>query len=272
MYSHDHLRADIPAVIQSGDMDMDMATDDTDAMHESAHAPYEEHGDHHLVPGPAQPDQDSIVASRMPTPIQPTFAVQVRGNNWGGAAGNIMHNNLPTPSAVQATIYETDMQAAYSDRSVPRSLDHPAAMNDWSMVQNRSLPSPISESGGEDTGSPEMVLDSMALHGHVMDHPTLDHIHHHHHDHEAMDALPDQMSAMSSSPVPMSASSPIRSSMDNDPAATPSPKKGHSRSRHTIVAWTQQPGMKRSFSIGYRADCEKCRNRVPGHFNHIIVS
>ncbi len=28
----------------------------------------------------------------------------------------------------------------------------------------------------------------------------------------------------------------------------------------------------KSFSIGYRADCEKCRNRVPGHFNHIIVS
>lgn len=24
------------------------------------------------------------------------------------------------------------------------------------------------------------------------------------------------------------------------------------------------------FSMGYRADCEKCRNKVPGHYNHII--
>ncbi|OIW24679.1 hypothetical protein CONLIGDRAFT_584053 [Coniochaeta ligniaria NRRL 30616] len=56
-------------------------------------------------------------------------------------------------------------------------------------------------------------------------------------------------------------------------AATPSPpRKGHSRSRHTVNNWTQQPGMKKSFSIGYRSDCEKCRLKVPGHFNHIIIS
>ena len=69
---------------------------------------------------------------------------------------------------------------------------------------------------------------------------------------------------------PPTASSPV--SMDTDPPATPSPRKGHSRSRHTLNSWTIHPGMKKSFSIGYRADCEKCRNKVPGHFNHIIVS
>jgi hypothetical protein len=53
---------------------------------------------------------------------------------------------------------------------------------------------------------------------------------------------------------------------------SPSPKKGHTRSRHTVNNWTQNLGMKKSFSIGYRADCEKCRLKVPGHFNHIIVS
>ncbi|CRK23673.1 hypothetical protein BN1708_018050, partial [Verticillium longisporum] len=54
--------------------------------------------------------------------------------------------------------------------------------------------------------------------------------------------------------------------------ATPSPgrSRGHMRSHHTINTWTWQPGMKKSFSIGYRADCEKCRLKVPGHFNHII--
>jgi hypothetical protein len=44
------------------------------------------------------------------------------------------------------------------------------------------------------------------------------------------------------------------------------------RSKHTIDSWTWQPGMKKSFSIGYRADCEKCRLKVPGHFNHIVIS
>ena len=28
---------------------------------------------------------------------------------------------------------------------------------------------------------------------------------------------------------------------------------------------------KRSFSMGFRADCEKCRMRVPGHMNHFVL-
>lgn len=30
-------------------------------------------------------------------------------------------------------------------------------------------------------------------------------------------------------------------------------------------------GSKRGFSMGFRADCEKCRMRVPGHMNHFIT-
>lgn len=54
-------------------------------------------------------------------------------------------------------------------------------------------------------------------------------------------------------------------------------KKGHTRSKHSLRNWTGfggdlgGSGMKRSFSMGYRADCEKCRMRVPGHFSHIIT-
>ena len=54
-------------------------------------------------------------------------------------------------------------------------------------------------------------------------------------------------------------------------------KKGHQRSKHSLRNWTgfdmgvSGHGMKRSFSMGYRADCEKCRLRVPGHFSHIIT-
>jgi len=56
-------------------------------------------------------------------------------------------------------------------------------------------------------------------------------------------------------------------------------KKGHNRSKHSIRSWTgfggelsgNGIGMKRTFTMGYRADCEKCRNKVPGHFSHIIT-
>lgn len=58
-------------------------------------------------------------------------------------------------------------------------------------------------------------------------------------------------------------------------------KKGHTRSKHSLRDWNgytgelvgsmHGAGTKRSFSMGYRADCEKCRNRVPGHFSHIIT-
>lgn len=32
-----------------------------------------------------------------------------------------------------------------------------------------------------------------------------------------------------------------------------------------------KPVKKLGFSMGYRADCDKCRRKVPGHYNHIIV-
>jgi hypothetical protein len=66
---------------------------------------------------------------------------------------------------------------------------------------------------------------------------------------------------------------PHTADADGSESPGPSPsRRGHMRSKHTINTWTWQPGMKRSFSIGYRADCEKCRLKVPGHFNHIIIS
>ncbi|KAH8592483.1 hypothetical protein B0O99DRAFT_653863 [Bisporella sp. PMI_857] len=57
-------------------------------------------------------------------------------------------------------------------------------------------------------------------------------------------------------------------------------KKGHTRSKHSLRQWTgiggdpdgNGVGMKRTFTMGYRADCEKCRNKVPGHFSHIITT
>lgn len=243
---------------QMTDVDMDM---DMDGADNGAHA----QPSSYLGPGRLQPDavQPGGITSRMPTPIHCSFAAQVRGNNWGGAAGNVMRPNTfarPTP-----------------DRSIPRSVDQ-NAMTDWNLVQNRRLPSPISETGGEDFGSARMVLDSQ-LHQGMPPRAA-----------SAMDfaAPPRTPSALSTvSDVTGSTASgsthsgstcsidcaPSVNSMDIEPPVAPSPRKGHTRSRHTLHGWTQDvPGMKKTFSIGYRADCEKCRQKVPGHFNHIIVS
>ncbi|KUI55671.1 hypothetical protein VP1G_02989 [Cytospora mali] len=229
------------------DVDMDMDMDDST----------------HLGPGPSQPDlvQPGNITSRMPTPIHCSFAAQVRGGNWSGAAGNVMQSGFGQPPV---------------DRSVPRTMDQTAmsAMADWSMVQNRRLPSPISESGCDDLGRPGMALSSQS-------HPGMPP--------RAASAMDLSTPARSSSALSTisditgesgsnySGHTPITDSssgnaMDIESPATPSPKKGHARSRHTLNSWTQMPGMKKTFSIGYRADCEKCQQKVPGHFNHIIVS
>lgn len=64
--------------------------------------------------------------------------------------------------------------------------------------------------------------------------------------------------------------------MEVEPTPT---KKGHTRSKHSLRSWTGYGAdmsgnifpVKRSFSMGYRSDCEKCRMKVPGHFSHIIT-
>lgn len=227
-----------PATHDMDSMDMDMEDTDDHHVHHVQDMPAQ------LNPGHCQPDpmQPGDIASRMPTPIHCSFAAQVRGNNcqrgnnWSGAAGNVvMQPSGFGPPPAQS--------------SVPRSLDR-AALVDWNMVQNRRLPSPISESGGEELGSPRMKAQQ---------HPGMP---------------PRAASAMEFSPHTSKESSCGDHTMDVEaPAAgqTP-PKKGHTRSRHTLNNWTQVPGMKKSFSIGFRTDCEKCRQKVPGHFNHIIVS
>lgn len=184
-------------------------------------APYGTNG----PPSCAPPALQLGDTARIPTPIHCTFAAQLHSNNQTG---------FPAPQ----------------DPSVPRSLQ---AAPEWSMVQNRRLPSPISESGGEDgPASP-----GMALHPNIHAVPSEDGA-----DASMSDADADGDFDVGT-PPPTSA------------PTTPSPKTkfGHSRSKHTINSWTAaQPGMKKAFSIGYRADCEKCRQKIPGHFNHIIVT
>ncbi|KAF3026453.1 hypothetical protein E8E14_012293 [Neopestalotiopsis sp. 37M] len=217
---------------------------------------------HHLNPGSAQPDiVGSSITGRMPTPIHATFAAQVRGNNWGAANGS---------SDMQSS-YGTAFPRAFppsQDPTVPRSAENVA---EWSMVQNRRLPSPISESGGEDAPtSPGMVLDSSP----AMQRPYLPHMPHSTNPAMAHPNVEIVTPRASTDDVGMMDMEEGQDGSPTSAPATPSPRSkfGHSRSKHTLNSWTLQPGMKKSFSIGYRADCEKCRLKIPGHFNHIIVS
>ncbi|KAJ2896238.1 hypothetical protein MKZ38_005732 [Zalerion maritima] len=227
------------AIEALSDMDMDMAMDT------------------HLSPGPMQPDSGSMtaaspinnhhanaLANRMPTPIQPSFAAQVHPRVQDRSIGG---------QAVGAA-----SMGAFDSSAVPRTME--AA--EW--AQTRRLPSPISEGGDADfPASPGMVLDSNygSQQGSPRSNHHLAHMHHEHpHIHEMEQRVhePDEDVGME---------------VDGLLSDTPSPpRKGHTRSRHTLSSWTLKPGMKKSFSIGYRSDCEKCRQKVPGHFNHIIIS
>ena len=147
--------------------------------------------------------------------------------------------------------------------------------SDWHVLQtNRRLPSPISEVGDfgmsgqdddvhggimmDDEPQPHSATQEQVLTGlspgqaspmHAMEHPNamMETDAHHH--------LANQLGES-----------------ETDPSSPSPSRRGHQRSKHTVNSWTWQPGMKKSFSIGYRSDCEKCRLKVPGHFNHIVIS
>lgn len=204
------------------------------------------------------------VTGRIPTPIHCSFAAQVRGNSWGSGMtpGDVL---ATTPEEPNASAFHNNGLVDLGSQQLCRPPQPVQVMADWSMVQeNRRLPSPISECGGED--SPPLVQ----LGGHLS-HLT--------HEHPLLAGLPPRAaSAMDSRTAregtPLTETHASSNAMDIESSTTPSPnKKGHTRSKHTLNTWTAlQPGVKRSFSIGYRADCDKCRDKVPGHFNHIIIS
>ncbi|KAK4110902.1 hypothetical protein N656DRAFT_185346 [Canariomyces notabilis] len=225
------------------------------------------------------------VTGRIPTPIHCSFAAQIRGNSWNDPHGAMRQGGplATTPEEPNAMAFSSNglvditgqFPHATGNESGPRFLEGQAAaadvMSDWNMVQHRRLPSPISECGGEDSlESPRMVLDSSPQRGGHLSRVT--------HEHPLLAGLPPRASSAVEGGYSPIGDSPtvenqLGNAMDVEGISTPSPKKGHTRSRHTLNSWTAlQPGMTRSFSIGYRADCEKCRMKVPGHFNHIIIS
>lgn len=192
-------------------------------------------------PSPAHMDIHTNIepTGRMPTPIQPNFASQVRGytqHAWNGTAGR---NGL---------VNMGHQQTGFNHQQTHANASQPS----WQELQHhRSLPSPISEGDHATMELPQVIIDESPHHHcsdqRVMQHPNAGFL-----DGQRLLQITEMTDAEPGSPSP--------------------PRKGHTRSIHTINSWTCQPGMKRSFSIGYRSDCDKCRDKVPGHFNHIIVS
>lgn len=181
---------------------------------------------------------------RMPTPIQPSFATQLRGQQ----------NEWAAPRSAASSL----------SGLVNMGHHHEGLAGGQAVQNNRRLPSPISEAedcmSGHESGLQGMIFDEhnqLVGQANVMQ-PSSPHESH------GMDHPNAMMDVEAHSPT---------QTVDSDDPSSPSPaRRGHTRSRHTINSWTLQPGMKRSFSIGYRGDCEKCRLKVPGHFNHIIIS
>lgn len=271
------------------DEDMDMCMDTPDPLASSMEQ-HEQHHDliqgWHLRPGSLQPDPigQRTLAGRMPTPIQPSFAEQVRGGkNWGGAVGNIM--GTPPPHHLQngmAAMHDDVGKAEQQGTSATYQGPGTAMMTDWNQVQNRRLPSPISENGGERQESPSprnvpMTPRERQNYCHQRGYAKRTWIANSVVEPRSSSAPGNMLSGLGTVTSLMKGlranqSADPDNSMDVEPSAPSPPRKGHSRSRHTVNSWTLQPGMKKSFSIGYRADCEKCRLKVPGHFNHIIIS
>ncbi|KAF7879074.1 hypothetical protein EAF04_000274 [Stromatinia cepivora] len=145
-------------------------------------------------------------------------------------------NRIPTPIHSSFSEYHRPDKPLHSTLSEPNLTDE--AFIDR-FHRSRRLPSPISEGGM----SPSVIVDG----------------------------INDMQMEVE----------PSFSSPEFEKEITTPHKKGHTRSKHSLRNWNGSTGdlmgsltgvgMKKSFSMGFRADCEKCRNKVPGHFSHIIT-
>ncbi|OAA50674.1 hypothetical protein NOR_01124 [Metarhizium rileyi] len=201
---------------------------------------------------------------RMPTPMQPNFAAQVKGQHseWATAGPN-----QTVPNGVANLGHH--VMGISQDQTVPRAM---TSAPDWHTLQNhRRLPSPISEIGNSNMHDGSGTLGCMMTDSEErVFHPSqLKSAH----DLRSGQSTPMQAMEHPNAMIDVDSQHLLQhGEFDTDPSSPSPNRKGHQRSKHTVNSWTWQPGMKKSFSIGYRSDCEKCRLKVPGHFNHIVIS
>ena len=149
--------------------------------------------------------------------------------------------NITTPTCDTFTLSAPTLEPKSAQHMDPMLSNgsHADKSHDTPWWYGRRPPSPISEDEGSFTKSPKASFDDA------------------------------EMAYATSQPV----SSP---SYGSDRVIDPthqseSPSMAYpERIKQPGYLFSPSPTKKVSFSMGYRSDCDKCRNKVPGHYSHII--
>jgi hypothetical protein len=184
-----------------------------------------------------------------PSPI-PQHLVSQSLNISGGRTATPIHGHFTLNMRPERMIESNNVN---SPVRVPSKTAEEA---DW--WRRRRLPSPISESG--DTAE-EQLNEPLA--SPPTDEDTLD-----------MSNWPDSPSSMA---VDSDITSPPQTFLQVPEQSIDIPARLYSDDHHMaaisepVTATTRRKG-KIGFAMGYRADCEKCQMKVPGHYSHIVRS
>jgi hypothetical protein len=153
-------------------------------------------------------------------------------------------NALDTPSDSSIA---SPMTAPPTSAALPHPRIRTSTMESQSdaFFRRRALPSPISED--ENMDSPTVMTKAMLSNLKMSATPL-------------RESFPDHdlMSPQSARSVPKH--------WMNAPGLTPA----RNRRRSDAISGGAGETGKVVFSMGYRADCEKCRERVPGHYSHVL--
>jgi hypothetical protein len=198
--------------------------------------------------------QTKVCGTLQPSPI-PHHLINQSLNISGGRTATPIHGHFTLnmhPERINARSIGAQMLAVKSPG--PRTEEE----TDW--WRRRRLPSPISEGG-------DAVVDRMGAtetnsDGYSGRSPF--------HDNLVWPASPPSMDVDYQTPSDQWSSVPEPNAVGGGPVGRAT-LAGPSHESVTGLNAASGKG-KVSFSMGYRADCEKCRLKVPGHYSHIVRS
>ena len=199
---------------------------------------------------------DSATTSSFSSSLLSRLEVPRPGSGKGVV--NAQNARIPTPIYGHFSTVDTPSDTSVSTpptTAPPTSaaLPHPrvrTTINDSpeNFFRRRALPSPISED--ENMDSPTVMTKSMLSNLRMSTTPSTD-------------KFPRPEPAMIS---PESPPDYLPRHWNYAPGLTP----GRNRRRSDAISGGAGESRKVVFSMGFRADCEKCRERVPGHYSHVL--
>lgn len=203
-------------------------------------------GSENLSPWPDRlGNQDDASQDMQPSPI-PHQLVNKSLSISGGRTATPIYGYFPRDSIQYNTMMDGGPPEGCSGNTFLQASSKPEA--DW--LRRRRLPSPISEDGD---ASPFPVGSSPSS-----TRP-----------HSPMSATLDPSTRQwltvpepDLEPTARQPGSPVAVTVDRTSSSAAVESLSDAVPRRTKI----------SFSMGYRADCEKCRLRVPGHYSHIVRS